>query len=116
MAGVHNLMFGRAGGPLKVSSAPGNEAVNIFGGVGGNAASTSQVVTATGGTPGYTYLWTYRSGSSYVINNGTTQAGAFFSTSLTPNQFKTGVYRITVTDAATTTAFADYTITFQDNP
>ena len=75
----------------------------------GSLTSAASSGTATGGTPGYTYAWTYVSGNSYTIDSPASNSTTF-TTTLSAGQLKSGVYRLTVTDAASATVQADVTI------
>ncbi len=71
---------------------------------GANGELTTDTATGTGqgGTPPYTYAWSYVSGDSYTINNPS-GAGTTFTASGT-DEFKSGVYKVVVTDDDSNTA------------
>lgn len=75
----------------------------------GNLTSSAVTGSASGGAGGYTYAWTYISGSSYTIN-APSSAATTFTTTLSASQLKSGVYRCTVTDSLSATASADVTV------
>jgi hypothetical protein len=77
----------------------------------GSVTSAAATGSGTGGAGGYTYAWTYVSGSSYTINSSTS-ASTTFTTNLVAEQYKSGVYRCTVTSGGTT-ASADITVDFE---
>jgi hypothetical protein len=101
---IQNFYGTAASGPLAITISP-SSLYNIFSGTG-TVTSDPATGTATGGSGGYSYAWTFLSGNSYTINNPFT-ATATFSTFLTAGQFKSGNYRCTVTDSSSATAFAD---------
>lgn len=78
----------------------------------GTVVSAPATATASGGSGGYTYAWTYVSGNSFSVTSPTS-ASTTFSTSLLAAQYKLGVYRCTVTDSLSNTAHADITIEFE---
>jgi len=67
----------------------------------GSATSNSATATASGGSGGYTYAWTRVSGDTYTINSSTS-ATTTFTTTLSNGQFKSGIYRCTVTSGGVT--------------
>jgi hypothetical protein len=101
---IRNFYGTAATGPLSIIISP-SSLYNIFSGTG-TVTSDPATGTATGGSGGYSYAWTFVSGNSYTINNPFT-ATATFSTFLSAGQFKSGNYRCTVTDSSSATAFAD---------
>jgi hypothetical protein len=101
---IRNFYGTAASGPLAITISP-SSLYNIFSGTG-TVTSDPATGTATGGSGGYSYAWTFLSGNSYTINNPFT-ATATFSTFLSAGQFKSGNYRCTVTDSSSATAFAD---------
>ena len=101
---IRNFYGTAASGPLAITISP-SSLYNIFSGTG-TVTSDPATGTATGGSGGYSYAWTFVSGNSYTINNPFTDT-ATFSTFLSAGQFKSGNYRCTVTDSSSATAFAD---------
>jgi len=77
----------------------------------GSATSNSATATASGGSGGYTYAWTRVSGDTYTINSSTS-ATTTFTTTLSNGQFKSGIYRCTVTSGGVT-AFANIQVDFE---
>jgi hypothetical protein len=77
----------------------------------GSVTSAAATGSGTGGAGGYTYAWTYVSGSSYTINSSTS-ASTTFTTNLVAEQYKSGVYRCTVTSGGVT-ASADIQVDFE---
>jgi hypothetical protein len=73
----------------------------------------SVTVSASGGTPGYTYAWTKVSGGAISITSDTAATTTFSATSLTANEARSAVMRCTVTDSAGSpaTATVDVTVT-----
>ena len=70
--------------------------------------SGSVTVTATGGTPGYTYAWTWLSGGSGItINSATSATTTFDGTNAFNGTHKTGTARCTITDSLSATATVD---------
>ena len=110
MAGIHNRMAGRSGAPLSVAATPG-PIYTLRSGTG-SATSVSDVAVATGGAGSYTYAWTYVSNEVYTINTPSA-ASTTFTTNVSAGVLKQGTYRVTATDAASATAFADYLIEFE---
>jgi len=80
------------------------------------ATSASVTVTASGGTPPYTYAWTRVSGASTITANSPTAATTTFScTGLDPSEVNEAVFRCTVTDSAGSpgTATVDVSVRFE---
>lgn len=102
------LAGGYAAEPLSISISPASPMYNSRSG-GGSLTSSAATGTAAGGAGGYSYAWTHVSGSNYTINSPSS-ASTTFTTTLTGSQFKSGVYRCTVTDSLSATASADITI------
>lgn len=94
---------------LAASVSPGSAA--------GSNSGTSQttnacVVTPSGGTPGYTYAWTWFSGGGSITITSASAASTTFSvTGLTAGTTRTGVARCTVTDSAAGTKTVDVSVT-----
>lgn len=93
--------------PLSIFISPSSLYTSRVG--AGSLTSAAATGIASGGAGGYTYAWTYVSGDSYSITAPAAAATAF-STNLAAEQFKSGVYRCTVTDSLMATAFADITV------
>jgi hypothetical protein len=83
---------------LAIFVVPGSAEVSTF----GAAATTSSVtVTATGGTPGYTYAWTFTAGGTGItIDSPTSAATTFSASSMDEGDSFSGTARCTVTDSA----------------
>lgn len=84
--------------------------------VNSSATSASVTVTASGGTPPYTYAWTRVSGASTITANSATAATTTFScTGLDPSEVNEAVFRCTVTDSAGSpnTATVDVSVRFE---
>lgn len=83
-----------------------------------SATSESVTVTATGGTPGYTYAWTRVSGSSDISADSASAATTTFSvTSLADGGTKSALMRCTITDSAAATYTLDVAVQFsRDDP
>lgn len=96
--------------PLTVTVSPGY----LYKSRTGTGSITSNVDTGSGagGVAPYTYAWTYVSGDSYTINSPAS-AATTFTTAVSSGATKSGVYRCTVTDSASTTAHTDVTIDFE---
>lgn len=70
----------------------------------GSLTTPAAVVTASQGTPGYTYAWTWQSGGTGItINSPSASSTTFSAVSLTPGQLRTGVAQCVVTDTASAT-------------
>lgn len=99
--------------PLTVSISPSG---GVFGAVSSSvgATVTTNAATATpaGGTAPYTYSWVRLSG--FGAANTATSAVTTFSEFVQPSIVKTGVFRVTVTDAASQTATATVNATFEN--
>lgn len=72
----------------------------------GTVASGSVTATATGGTPGYTYLWEFVSGDAGISIIGSTSPTTNFSATLTNGQTLAAYYRCKVTDSALRVAYS----------
>ncbi len=72
------------------------------------------VVTASGGTGGYSYLWQWVSGDTVIAVNSPTSSTTTFSRATTPlNVLFTAVWRCRVTDSSTATTYTgNVTVTF----
>lgn len=69
-------------------------------GVGSGPFTTGQVTaTASGGTPGYTYLWSRTGGDATISCSNTAIANPTFSASGTATQTKAATWICTVTDS-----------------
>lgn len=76
----------------------------------GTIWSNAATVTASGGTAPYTYAWSKVSGDTLTVESSTAASTRFGHSSATVGTW-TGVYRCTVTDAASNTATVDVTAT-----
>ena len=105
--GAKDFFVSGGGGNLAVEASP----ISAIGtGLSGEAvAVTSNVVTltATGGTPGYTYAWEETSEGSGITILSPASAGTRFRATLEPFDTVFGTFRGTVTDARGRTAFVD---------
>lgn len=105
--GVSGASLG-AGAALAASVSPGS--------VSGSGSGTSQttgaaVVTASGGTPAYTYAWTWFSGGASITTTSPTSASTTFSTTgLAAGSTVSGVARCTVTDSLLATKTVDVNV------
>lgn len=110
MSGVFLGILAAQSAPLSVVVSP----TSLYKSRVGNGSITSDPATgsASGGTPGYTYAWTYVSGSSYTINSPSS-AATTFTTTVSVGSSKTGTYRCTVTDGVGGTAYFDITVDFE---
>jgi len=70
------------------------------------------MVTATGGVPGYTYVWSFVSGGGGIVINSPSSATTTFSATSTAGTGRTGTARCTVTDTLGITAYADVNLKF----
>ena len=75
-----------------------------------NLTSYLVTVTAAGGTGPYTYAWTRLYGSSTVLCDAPTSAATRFSCSIYSGNTRTAVYRCTVTDSLSATAYVDISV------
>jgi hypothetical protein len=98
--------------PLSVSLSP-NPAFGYHSSGTFDPQNVNRTVTATpsGGTPGYSYVWQHISGDLFSIFNGNS-ATVTFSVIMYPG-IRSGVYRCTVTDAASNVTYQDVTVTMQ---
>lgn len=105
--GLTNFYGGTRVGPLSVGASDASG--NSYPGAGVIFASSFAI--PSGGTAPFTYAWTFRSGSTFTINSPTGQGTSFTRAGNPPqNTPASGVYRVTVTDAASATAFKDITV------
>lgn len=95
---------------LSINISPGDMYTSRSG--SGPVTSGTDTASGSGGSGGYTYVWSYQSGDLYTISSATT-AATTFSTSVGAGVFKSGVYRCTVTDSLSATAYQDVTIEFE---
>lgn len=78
------------------------------------ATSESTTVTATGGTPGYTYAWTRVSGSTDISADSASAATTTFSVvSMADGATKSAIFRCTVTDSTAATYTIDVSVGFE---
>lgn len=78
------------------------------------ATSESTTVTATGGTPGYTYAWTRVSGSTDISADFASAATTTFSVvSMADGATKSAIFRCTVTDSTAATYTIDVSVGFE---
>lgn len=81
-------------------------------GSGASQTTNSVTVNPSGGTPGYSYLWTWQAGGSGITITSSTSASTTFSaTGLTEPSTRTGTARCTITDAALNTFTVDVSVT-----
>lgn len=73
--------------------------------------SAGIVITAGGGTGGYTYAWARQSGDATIGIGSATSSTPTWSASGTAPSSKSAVWRCTVTDSAAHTATVDVTVT-----
>lgn len=95
---------------LSITISPSSLNTTRFG--AGSITSAAATGSAAGGAGGYTYAWSYISGSIYTRNTSSS-ASTTFTTNLVAEQYKVGVYRCTVTDSLGATAFANITVDFE---
>lgn len=75
-------------------------------------STVSTTVTASQGTPGYTYAWTWLSGGTGItINSPSAATTSFSSTGLALEETRSGTARCTVTDSAGATVTKDVPVT-----
>lgn len=76
----------------------------------GSATSINAATTVFNGVGPFTYLWTQESGDSMTINSDTSDT-TNFTTSGSSGEFKSGVFKVTVTDTGNGDAETDATVT-----
>ena len=76
----------------------------------GSVVSSTITGTPTGGTGPYTYAWTKDSGDTLTLS-AALAASTTFSSTLTDDETKSAVYRLTVTDSLLATASATIGVT-----
>lgn len=93
---------------LSVSVSP-TEASKTQGTTSGAKTVTSPTVTAeaAGGTGPYSYAWARHAGSEAITAATPTAASTTFSASMQPDTVLEAIFRMTVTDAAGSTATVD---------
>ena len=69
--------------------------------------TTSVTGTPSGGTAPYTYSWAKQSGDSITADSPSAATTTFRASGLAAGESRTAVYRLTVTDALSATAYAD---------
>lgn len=81
-------------------------------------STNSVTVTASGGTPGYTYAWTWVSGGTSVTTTSPTAAATNFSaTGMVKYEDRGGTARCTITDSASRTVTVDVSVDlYRDSP
>ena len=94
-------------GPLAVNISPSN----IYAG-GTTATITTANVTAiaVSGTGPYTYAWTKVSGNAINVASAATAITTFNATTMVSPSDRIAVYRCTVTDSLTASAFSDINV------
>ena len=107
---IQNFYGTAATGPLSIIISP-SSLYNIFSGTG-TVTSDPATGIASGGSGGYSYVWTFVSGNGYTINFPSAATTTFF-TFLSEGQYKLGNYRCTVTDSSSATAYADISVTLE---
>lgn len=76
------------------------------GGTGNGPFGTGLVTaSASGGTPGYSYLWEYVSGDATLTPSSTTATNPYFTGSGTAPETKTATWRCKITDSVGTVAY-----------
>jgi len=96
------------GGSLSVSASPVSVSTNQ------DAASvTTSAVTASasGGSGGNSFAWAKQSGGSITADSPASATTTFSATGLTAGEARSAVFRCTVTDSSTATAYVDVTVT-----
>lgn len=107
---INNFYGTSAATSLSINISPGDMYTSRSG--PGLVTSSTDTASASGGAGGYTYAWSYQSGDSYTINSPTS-AATTFTTNVGVGVLKSGVYRCTVTDSLSATAYQDVTIEFE---
>ena len=102
-----------SGGALSAVADP-SYAFNING--TGTVVSSSVTVTASGGTPSYSYAWTKVSGDDISVVSASSDTTTFQATGVTSGEIRTAVFRCTVTDSAGSpaTTTVDVSVTLGD--
>lgn len=110
MAGMQMMMLG-ARGQLRVTvSAVSGSALGA--GVDGFVASENgPATTVSGGSPGYTYTWTYLSGSLAITTGTPSAQNPVWSATVSSDIPEVSTWRVTVQDAASAIVTADVVIT-----
>lgn len=86
-------------------------------GGGGTLTTGSVTATATGGTPGYSYLWERRSGGGSTLCNSSTSATTTFSGTSSPTDYFEDIWRCRVTDSVGGIGYSpDVTVQLTWNP
>lgn len=98
-------------GPLSLNITPGTVSGTGSGFGSQTITTNTAIATPTGGQAPFTYAWTYVSGDNAVILSPTS-AATQFQLNVAPNQFRSGTFRCTVTDAYGTTASNTVTAEF----
>jgi hypothetical protein len=103
MSGIQLALLGFRGVPPSVSAPDALGSGAGFGSCGVVTASTT--ATATGGVPGYTYLWEHISGDTPAINNPNIASPTWIGTACDgyPNE---STWQVTVTDSVGSTGTA----------
>lgn len=89
--------------PLTAVAAPISESATGFAPITKTTGVTN--VTASGGTPGYTYAWTWQSGGTGITITSPSTAATAFSSALNPGDDFTGTALCTVRDSLGNAAF-----------
>jgi len=113
MSGIQMALLGSAGLPLSITISP-SALANFRLGDGSLTSDPATGTGADGSGGGYTYAWTYVSGDSYTINSPSS-ATTTFTTSVVIGSPKSGTYRCTVTDSASSTANATIVVEMEAN-
>jgi hypothetical protein len=109
LGGPQQLWVGQGGSPPLTAVSSPSSAIKS-GAAPATVTTAVSTVTATGGSPPYTYAWTWSSGgASITITNPTGNATAFKATLFTGANF-TGTALCTVTDSASHTATASVSV------
>ncbi len=104
---VTNFYGGTRVGPLSVNASDVNG--DSWPGAGVNFGSSTG--NASGGTPPYTYAWTFVSGTSFTLTSASSANTSFIRAGNPPQgSAASAVYRITVTDATLATAFKNINV------
>lgn len=93
--------------PLMAVADPNFVSGSGFSGGTASISSSNSTASATGGIPGYTYLWQFVSGDSGVLPNSSGSASTGFSKTMANNTTADAVYRCRVTDTASNQAFTN---------